>query len=85
MTRTLLIDNIGELTTNDEALGEGIGEGIGGRIADAALSLIHIDVYKRQPLGSSRSKTKGITMALPGARPVRAPRGTCLLYTSRCV
>ena len=33
MTRTLLIDNIGELTTNDETLGEGIG----GRIADAAL------------------------------------------------
>ena len=33
MTRTLLIDNIGELTTNDETLGEGIG----GRIADAAV------------------------------------------------
>ncbi len=33
MTRTLLIDNIGELTTNDEALGEGLG----GRMADAAV------------------------------------------------
>ncbi|MBP6684931.1 MAG: imidazolonepropionase [Leucobacter sp.] len=33
MTRTLLIDNIGELTTNDESLGDGIG----GRIAAAAI------------------------------------------------
>lgn len=33
MTRTLLIENIGELTTNDEALGEGRG----GRLRDAAV------------------------------------------------
>ncbi len=33
MTRTLLIENIGELTTNDEALGEGLG----GRLRDAAI------------------------------------------------
>lgn len=33
MTHTLLIDNIGELTTNDEALGEGLG----GRLRDAAV------------------------------------------------
>ena len=33
MTRTLLIENIGELTTNDEALGEGLG----GRLRDAAV------------------------------------------------
>ncbi|KAM9863596.1 imidazolonepropionase [Leucobacter sp. BZR 635] len=33
MTRTLLIDNIGELTTNDESLGAGLG----GRLADAAV------------------------------------------------
>ncbi|KUF07962.1 imidazolonepropionase [Leucobacter sp. G161] len=33
MTRTLLIDNIGELTTNDESLGDGLG----GRLADAAV------------------------------------------------
>ncbi|NLB47799.1 MAG: imidazolonepropionase [Microbacteriaceae bacterium] len=33
MARTLLIDHIGELTTNDET----VGEGIGGRIADAAV------------------------------------------------
>lgn len=33
MTRTLLIDNIAELTTNDESLGEGLG----GRIANAAV------------------------------------------------
>lgn len=35
MTRTLLIDNIAELTTNDESLGEGLG----GRIANAAVVL----------------------------------------------
>lgn len=33
MTRTLLIEHIGELTTNDETLGEGVG----GRISDAAV------------------------------------------------
>ena len=33
MTRTLLIENIGELTTNDESLGEGLG----GRLRDAAV------------------------------------------------
>lgn len=33
MTRTLLIDSIGELTTNDESLGDGLG----GRLADAAV------------------------------------------------
>ncbi|GAA1328161.1 imidazolonepropionase [Leucobacter albus] len=33
MVRTLLIDNIGELTTNDETLGSGLG----GRLADAAV------------------------------------------------
>ena len=33
MTQTLLIDNIGELTTNDPELGEGIG----GRLRDAAV------------------------------------------------
>ena len=33
MTQTLLIDNIGELTTNDET----IGEGLGGRMHDAAV------------------------------------------------
>lgn len=33
MSRTLLIDNIGELTTNEESLGEGIG----GRVRDAAV------------------------------------------------
>lgn len=33
MTRTLLIENIAELTTNDETLGEGLG----GRITDAAV------------------------------------------------
>ncbi|KIP53200.1 imidazolonepropionase [Leucobacter komagatae] len=33
MVRTLLIDNIGELTTNDETLGSGLG----GRLSDAAV------------------------------------------------
>ena len=33
MTQTLLIDNIGELTTNEET----IGEGLGGRLHDAAV------------------------------------------------
>ena len=33
MSRTLLIDNIGELTTNEESLGEGLG----GRLKDAAV------------------------------------------------
>lgn len=33
MNRTLLIDNIGELTTNDET----VGEGLGGRLSDAAV------------------------------------------------
>lgn len=63
---TLVIDNIGELTTNDESLGEGIG----GRIADAAVvvegdRIAWVGPARQAPAADSRFDAAGRAV-LPG-------------------
>ena len=46
-----------------------------------AVSYTHLDVYKRQPLGSSSA----VMLPASGLPFASASSRTCLLYTSRCV